>query len=533
MTLFRGDWFYVLLVFVDAFFMTRPYLYAIQNDNYRVSEIFKNKRLRFVYALDLIAVAIFSALWGLCYLLQAKAFWGFLVVLFFFITEFTLYFLEELPDRKKPLRYTKRAVRCLLFVSLCCTATVTCMLCRVTYRISDEFIRYSVFFAFPIFYPTMFCLFVSIINVFEKLNNMRYERRTRNKLNRDDLIKIAITGSYGKTSVKNYLDAILSQKYKVIATPENYNTPMGISKSVNMLEDTHEIFIAEMGARRVGDIKKLMSIVRPQYAVLTGINEQHLATFGSKENIIKEKCKVLDVGEGVCVINGELKNITENVLTQMKIIPETIYTGLGEDCDIYAKNVSVDKNGSAFDIVVGDEVYEARTRVLGVHNVQNILLAVAIGLKLKVEMPLILQAIESLNAVPHRLELIQGSGVTIIDDSYNSNPSGARRALDTLKMFDTRRVVVTPGLVELGDAEREENYNLGEHIADCADVVLLVGNDRIMPIKRALDDREFCGEVKRYESLKSCEKDFVNSLRMGDTLLILNDLPDIYEDLKC
>lgn len=533
MTLIAGDWFYIVLVLVDAIFMTRPYLYAIQNDNYRVSEIFKNKRLRFVYALDLVVVAIFTVFWGLCYLLHANSFWGFIVVLFFFITEFALYFIEDLPDRKKPLQYTKRAVRCLIFVSVMCCGTILAVLAHATHYLMDEYMRYLVFFAFPIFYPTMFCLFASIINIFEKLNNQRYENRTRAKLNREDLIKIAITGSFGKTSVKNYLDAMLSQKYKVLSTPQNFNTPMGIAKSVNMLVDTHEIFIAEMGARRVGDIKKLMSIVNPQYAVLTGINDQHLATFGAKENIIKEKCRVLEVGDGVCVINGDLKNITENVLTKMKIIPETIYTGLDGSADIYAQNITADKSGCSFDIVIDDVVYSAKTRILGVHNVQNILLAVGVALRLGVEMPLILQAIESLSAVPHRLELIEGSGVSIIDDSYNSNPSGARCALDTLKMFDTRKVVVTPGLVELGEREREENYNLGGYIADIADVVLLVGNERIEPIKRALRDKDFCGEVKCYESLKSCEKDFVNTLRMGDTLLILNDLPDIYEDLKC
>lgn len=533
MTLLMGDWFYILLVLVDAFFMTRPYLYAIQNDNYRVSEIFKNKRLRFVYALDLVVVIIYTAFWGLVYILKAKAFWDFLIVLFFFVTEFALYFIEDLPDRKKPLKYTKRAVRCLLFVSVMCTTVMALAFAHATYCLDEGYMRYLVLFAFPLFYPTMFCAFTAFINIFERLNNLRYENKTRKALDRENLIKIAITGSYGKTSVKNYLDAMLSQKYKVLATPQNYNTPMGIAKSVKMLDDTHEVFIAEMGARRGGDIQKLMSIVKPTYAVLTGINEQHLATFGSKENIIKEKCKVLNVADGVCVINNTLKDITENVLTKMKVIPETIYVGADDTADIYARNITADKSGSTFEIVIGEGVFMARTRILGVHNVQNILLAVAVALRLGVEMPLILQAIESLNAVPHRLELIEGSGVTIIDDSYNSNPSGAKCALDTLAMFDTRRVVVTPGLVELGEREGDINYALGVYMADCADVILLVGKERILPIYKALEDKKFGGEVKRYESLKSCEKDFVNTLHMGDTLLILNDLPDIYDDLKC
>lgn len=357
--------------------------------------------------------------------------------------------------------------------------------------------------------------------------------RTKKRLNREDLIKIAITGSYGKTSVKGFLDAMLSEKYNVLSTPENYNTPMGISKTVNMLDSEHEVFIAEMGARRVGDIKRLMKIVAPQYAILTAINNQHLATFGSKQSIIREKCRVLDVGDGVCVINSELKEITEDALVKKSEIPEAIYVGLDENADIYAANISVNRSGSEFDIVIGEDVYRAKTQLLGLHNVQNILLATAMAMRLGVEMPLILHSIEGLSPIPHRLELIEGSGVTIIDDSYNSNPDGARCALDTLAMFDARRVVMTPGLVELGESEDEENYRLGERIAECADVALLIGKGRIEPIRRALRDVGFGGELKEYESLKSCEKDFVNTLKMGDVLLILNDLPDIYEDLKC
>lgn len=533
MTLVRGDWFYIVLVLVDAFFMTRPYLYAIQNDNYRVREIFRNKRLRLVYALDLVAVAIFTGIWGAFYILKAKAFWGFLIALFFFIAELAMYFMEDLPDRKKPLRYTKRAVRCLIFVSVLSTALVGCVLAHATYYLEDEYLRYLVFFAFPVFYPSIFVLAAGFINVFERLNNLRYEMRTKKRLNREDLIKIAITGSYGKTSVKGFLDAMLSEKYNVLSTPENYNTPMGISKTVNMLDSEHEVFIAEMGARRVGDIKRLMKIVAPQYAILTAINNQHLATFGSKQSIIREKCRVLDVGDGVCVINSELKEITEDALVKKSEIPEAIYVGLDENADIYAANISVNRSGSEFDIVIGEDVYRAKTQLLGLHNVQNILLATAMAMRLGVEMPLILHSIEGLSPIPHRLELIEGSGVTIIDDSYNSNPDGARCALDTLAMFDARRVVMTPGLVELGESEDEENYRLGERIAECADVALLIGKGRIEPIRRALRDVGFGGELKEYESLKSCEKDFVNTLKMGDVLLILNDLPDIYEDLKC
>lgn len=531
MTLQRGDWFYILLLLLTGFFMARPYLYAIQNDNYRLSEIFGNRRLRTVYLIDVISVAVFFSVWLGFYFFQAKAFWGFLIALFFFVTEIALYFMEDLPDRKKPLKYTKRAVRCLIFVSVGACAAGTCALALVNAKLADSYLRYLVFFGFVLFFPLMFIIFASIINVFEKLNNRRFEMRTARRLkNRPDLIKIAITGSYGKTSVKNYIATILSQKYNVLATPESYNTPMGISKTVNSLDPTHEVFIAEFGARRKGDVKRLMQIVKPQIAVLTGINEQHLETFKTFDNIKREKCRILEVGDGTCVINGKLRSVTEPKLISQNPIPEVIYAGFDDECDVRAVNISVAKDGSDFDVEIGDEVFCAHTNLLGIHNVENVLLAVGVAMKLGVEIPYIQNGIQSLQAVPHRQQLVKGNGITIIDDSFNSNPDGARLALDTLAMFDTRKVVMTPGLVELGKNEEQENEKLGEYISAIADVVLLVGKKRSLVFNRALKRCGFGGEIYVYESLKDCENDFSNTLKVGDTLLILNDLPDIFDD---
>lgn len=157
------------------------------------------------------------------------------------------------------------------------------------------------------------------------------------------------------------------------------------------------------------------------------------------------------------------------------------------------------------------------------------MLAVAMAIKLGLEMPYILNAIENLEPTPHRMQLIEGNGICVIDDSFNSNPTGAKCALDTLSKFDTRKVVLTPGLVELGEREIEENSVLGERIASVADVVLLVGK-RAEEIKRGLKRGEFFGDVYVYDDLSSCEKDFSNTLKIGDTLLILNDLPEWYEE---
>ena len=529
MALARGDWFFVIMLMVDGFFMCRPYLYAIQQDNYRVFEIFKNKRLKFVYLFDVIAVVIFVGVWTGFYFVQARAFFGFVTALFFFVAEFAMYFTEDLPTRKKPLKYTKRAVRCLIFNTVCATAAVTCALAVTNVRFKDSYLRYLLFFAYPLVFPLIFTLATSIINVFEKINNKGYELRTKRVLKRyPHLQKIAITGSFGKTSVKNFLDCMLKEKFNVLATPKSYNTPMGISLAVNELDETYDCFIAEFGARRKGDIKKLMGIVHPNITILTGINSQHLETFRTQKRIIDEKCRILNADGGFCVVNDALRDIVEEKIAKKDI--QVVYVGFDKRSQIRAENVKTGKFGTIFDLIVQGERYTAKTRLIGAHNVQNLLLAVGVAYGMGIEMPFILHAVEHVEPVPHRLQLIEGNGIDIIDDSFNGNPTGARCALDTLKTFEGRKVVLTPGLVELGKSEKEENYNLGKYMADVADLVLLVGVKRTDPIKRGLIENGYGGEIHIYQSLASAEADFEHRLRPNDVLLILNDLPDIYDE---
>ncbi len=529
----RSDWFYLLLVFIDSLFMARPYLYAIQQDNYRVGEIFKNRRLKVVFLIDMLAVGVFTLIWVALYIVKANAFWGFLSVLFFFIAEFAMYFMEDLPTRKKPLKYTKRAVRCLVCVAIVATVTVGVAITLLAEYVENLYFRFLALFVFPIFFPLVFMLATSVINLFEKCNNRRYETKTLKTLaGFDNLIKIAITGSCGKTSVKNYLCEILSQKYNVLATPESFNTPMGIAKTVKQLDVTHDVFIAEMGARRVGDIKKLMKIVKPAYSILTQINSQHLETFKSEDNIKKEKCKVLGVQRGgFCVVNDTLQDVVSTNFDNKGDVG-IYYAGFDENSNVYATNINVGESGCAFDLVIDGVAHRATTKLIGTHNIQNIVMSACCAYQLGVEIVYILNAIENLQAVPHRMQLIQGEGIKIIDDSFNSNVDGAKMAIETLGCFEGRKVVLTPGLVELGVREGEENFKLGEQIASVADLVMLVGVKRTDAIRRGLLNVGFGGEIHIYESLADAQKDFPNRLKVNDVLLILNDLPDVYDDKK-
>jgi UDP-N-acetylmuramoyl-tripeptide--D-alanyl-D-alanine ligase len=533
MTILRGDIFFIVLIAFVSFFMSRPYVYVIQQDNYRLDCILKSRRLKFVYMLDIAGFVGFTCIWGLFYFFQARAFWGFLTVLFFYIFEFALYFMEDLPDKKKPLKYTKRAVRAFLSIVVFGAGGMVLLMAYTNVALEDEYLKYVVLMAFPPVFPLLFSFITASVNVFERLNNLRYERRTAKLLSRDGLIKIAVTGSYGKTSVKNILAEMLKSKYNVLATPASYNTPMGIAKTVKQLDASHDVFIAEMGARRVGDIKKLMKIVKPQYSVLTAVNKQHLETFKTEENIFKEKSLVVSMltGDGFAVVNDKLRDrFQDYVEGKTNRLRQHMFAGFDVESYVFAKDMRVSGQGSLFTLVIDGEEYTAVTRLLGRHNIENIALAAALASALLVEPENIVRTIENLQPVPHRLELVEGSGIQVVDDSFNSNPDSARCSLEVLSMFEGRKIVMTPGLVELGRAETDENYNLGLEISEVADVAMLIGKKRVDTIRRGILDGGFIGEIYCYENIKAAEADFVNRLHLNDVLLILNDLPDIYED---
>ena len=526
----RGDWFYILMTLVVTAAMSRPSLHAAQLENYSPAAVFRSKKVRSAYLTDLVCILVFAGIWTGFYFVSSRAFWGFLSCLFFFIAEFALYFIEDGTGMKKPLRYTRRAVRAIVLTSLAITALVTVGLTLINGASPDHYLRYPLFFALPAVYPALFAGALAVLNVFERLNNLRYERRAARRLAaRPDLIKIAVTGSCGKTSVKNYLAAMLAADFDVLATEGSFNTPLGISKTVDRLTPATEVFIAEMGARKKGDIARLMRMVRPTHAILTAINSQHLGTFGSREAIIREKTRVLGVygDEGVCVVSGALKDIPEIRRNERGNI---VLAGEDEECAVRVTDVAVCEDGSVFRLSVGRESAECATRLLGEHNIADIAMAAAMAYCLGVSLERIAGAIGALKPVEHRLQLIGGEGIRIIDDTFNCNPDGAACALGVLALFHGRKVAVTPGMVELGEEEESENRLLGRRLAEVCDAVVLIGKKRTAAIAAGLREGGFGGEAYVFGSLAEAKKNFPRLLHLGDTVLLLNDLPDNYDE---
>jgi len=516
-----GDYIFFALGFAVFLFVSKPYLHAVQLDGYKAKSLFKARGIFRQYLYDALAAFAFIALWVIFFFIPSRAMIGLIFGILFFIYLGVIHILPDRQKKKKPLKYTKRAIRLMVFNALLLSSLELIVVGLLNGRFGGGYARYLIYYFSPFFFPLVFALSTVLIYPLERLIHACYNLSTRRKLRkRKDLIKIAVTGSYAKTSVKNYLCKILEKRYKVLCTPASYNTPMGVSLTVKKLTELDEVFICEMGARKTGDIEELMKIIEPQHAVLTGISNQHLETFKTVENIVAEKTKVLNV-TGVKVAAGDCKLVPR--------IDGVCYVGEGENNEIRYGGVQLSENGSCFVLHLDDGDLVIKTSLLGKHNIANLALAAAAAYKLGAKREDIESAIAEIEAVPHRLSKIYSGGITIIDDSFNSNSVGARCALDVLSLFGGRKIVVTPGLVELGKDEEEENFNLGKDMAAKCDIAILIGFKRSKPIKEGLISGGFePSNIYIYDTLFDAQKNFQSLFKAGDTVLILNDLPDNY-----
>ena len=348
---------------------------------------------------------------------------------------------------------------------------------------------------------------------------------------RTDLKVIGVTGSYGKTSMKFYLQTLLQSRYNVLVTPGNFNTPLGVTRTVrDYLKPTHQIFICEMGARRVGEIKEVCDIAHPDYGIITAIGPQHLETFFSMENIQKTKFELADAlpEGGMLFVNGDNDYIQEKAVEY----DNKIYYYSEKDGEGYcAKNVSVSQSGTEFTVVApSGESERFQMRLIGAHNVINVMGAIAVANQLGMSLKELRIPVRRIQPVEHRMQMREHGLVTIIDDAYNSNPIGSKAAVETLAMFDGIRILITPGMVELGDQEIEYNYKFGTYAAECCDYILLVGKKHTDPIKQGVLSQGFPEEkCLVYDKLEDAMSYAYTIKGQGHKYILLeNDLPDNY-----
>ena len=364
----------------------------------------------------------------------------------------------------------------------------------------------------------------------EKARNKKFVERAGQVLDQASAIRVGVVGSYGKTSVKNILNSILSVKYSVIATPESYNTPAGVAKTVNCLDvQKCEIFIAEMGARRVGDVAELCRLVKPDYAIFTGVCAQHMETFKTEENLVKAKSEIIKGTKGKVVCGSGLQEKIDGL--DSEFLNETdkekcLFVG-----ETSIENLALKKGGAAFTLRFknGESIF-VETVLLGRAAAENIALAATLASELGMTAEEISQGIAKIKPVPHRLQLIESGGIHILDDAYNCSEQSAKEAIDALKRFDGGKIAVTPGIVETGILEEKINGELGASLAKAdLDLVVLVGETLVGAVKNGYLAAGGASEkLKTVPTLEKAKETLGEYLKEGDAVLFLNDLPDVY-----
>jgi UDP-N-acetylmuramoyl-tripeptide--D-alanyl-D-alanine ligase len=490
------------------------YYTMLQLNNYKIKQSYSNEQFFLLNTLGLLLGAI-------VFVLLASIFDSLtnqIIMAAAFAALFVWYLMLYIRKRSKFV-FTARGKRlCAAFAALCAPMWAVLL--------AKEQYTYTAAVWLALIFCPFFCYAAfMILKPFETLNNKKYVENARKILRQNKtLTRIGITGSFGKTSCKNILNEMLSKMYNVSATKASYNTPLGIASAVNDINGATDIFIAEMGARKTGDIKELAEIVRPTYAIITGVTRQHMETFKTLQNIYQEKQELVNAipETGFCVFNGEncyAKHMYYKCRTKKCIV------GFDSSYDIFADNIKTASDGSSFEIVYQSKRLECQTKLLGKHNILNILLSFAVAKQFFVSDEQLQQTIAALQPVSHRMEIIQANGISIIDDSYNCNIEGAAAALEALKDFDGRKVVFSQGIVETD--KDDINIFLGRLIAKIADIVILCGSNQ-QAIKSGLVSGGFEGEVHMFKDLRTVQKNFRSILRKGDVLLIQNDLPDGY-----
>lgn len=379
--------------------------------------------------------------------------------------------------------------------------------------------------------PEALC-FVSLIALkpIEKLVANHYINDAKKMLrSTNDLCVIGITGSYGKTGTKYIISRILSEKFNVIHTPESFNTPMGVVRTIReKLRADTEIFVCEMGAKNVGDIKEICDIVNPFHGLITSVGPQHLETFKTLDNVFSTKFELYDA---VAKSGGMLFANGDNSLIKERADGNVLLYGTDKTLAAFAENIKGGRNGSTFDLVIGEERISLTTKLLGRHNVLNIVGAAALAYKLGVSHSQIAFAVSRLSPTPHRLEMKTSvAGSLLIDDAYNANPEGCLEAVNVLGSFEgMQKVIITPGLVELGDKEYEYNKTLGRAAAKVCDKIIFVGRKRSEPLVAGLRETDFSEENMFVAASFSEAMEIYSGFADKNTVVLLeNDLPDNY-----
>lgn len=538
------DWEGALLLLGQALGMTlaaRVLLHYFQLESYQFQGYFRTVRRQWRKAAQpgaLLAAVFIAVLVGSGFLWNGQ---GTLISLSTAVLTFgvgwSLHRWAAQTPQKKKFALTarmKRLYAALFIVSLLLSLLAWLLMIRLQLAGIPGLILSLLIIALPmLLLPCVAALAALIALPIEKLIFHLYFKDAEKKLLENDrLIRIGITGSYGKTSTKFILAEILAQKYNVLATPASFNTPMGVARIIReRLTPSHQVFIGEMGARHVGEIKELCRLVHPTIGILTAVGPQHLDTFRTIDRIEKTKYELIDAlpQDGLAVFMND-EGIVKKLYDKTQK-PKLLAARDGADA--WAEDVKVSPQGCSFTLHFKEgSTIPCETMLLGEHNVKNILAAALVARYLGLTDAQIARGVQALKPVEHRLQLIRTpGGIGVIDDAFNTNPRSSKEALKVLSSFPGKRVIVTPGMVELGEKEDEYNRDFGREMADKVDEAVLVGKRHTAPIHDGLKEMGFPeAKIHTVDSLEEAVAVVNGLIGPGDTVMYENDLPDHYSE---
>ncbi|RXJ86975.1 UDP-N-acetylmuramoyl-tripeptide--D-alanyl-D-alanine ligase [Arcobacter sp. CECT 8985] len=357
----------------------------------------------------------------------------------------------------------------------------------------------------PIFVPLILAFVISTI--LEKIFFISFKNQGKKRVqSMSDLKIVAITASYGKTSMKNYLYQVLKNKFATYKTPRSVNTIAGIVLDVNRdLPTNTEVYIAEAGARQEGDIAEITEFLEPQYCVVGSVGEQHIEYFKTLDNIIKTKSELL---RSPRMLKGF---VHESVPLQ----PHPSIIKFPDNLNITHSNL----DGIWFDVKINGELQHFHAPLLGSFNAINLTAVIYVALELGMSLDEIKMSFENLESVPHRLQLIKAGGKIIVDDSFNGNLEGMLEAINICSTYEGRKVIITPGLVESTD---EANILLAKKINKYFDIAIITGKLNSHLLSDNIDQEKII--ILKDKSI--LEDTLAKQTRAGDLILFANDAPN-------
>ena len=511
----------VLTYFISLFLIIvniNKYMHIFQQSFYEIDEFLpaikttKSCKMQ-IYEVVLIALAILSF------------FYPFILFVYAITCIFIAYkTINNRPVAKKKFVYTNRVK-----ITYCIIAILLLLSIVGVYYLSN--LKYiSVIYVTLSLYKLVSIVIMLIGNIIAqpllKLFNLRYINEAKRIIKSNNKMKIiGITGSYGKTSTKNIVSALLEEKYITVMTPKSYNTTLGVVKTIReQIKPYTEVFICEMGAARLGEIQEICEIAKPDISVITSIGPQHLESFKTIENIIKTKFELYDSvnkNGGITFLNYD----NEYLAKQNK--SNTLAYGINnEKLDYNAYNLKSSSQGLSFSI----NNVDFKTKLIGRHNIVNITGAIAVANYLEIPLDRLVPRVREFKSVEHRLQLISKGNLNIIDDAYNSNPVSSKSAIDTLSEFDGTKIIVTPGLIELGGDEEKYNFEFGEYMCDVCDYIFLVNSTISKYVLNGINSKKYNNDkIFMVNSPQEAVMQITNfGLNDKITVLLENDLPDNY-----